>query len=76
MLEMAVKDKVTVIVSLHEIELAAKIADYVMCVGGNGTIEFRKTGADFYGLRFMALNRNCCTLCRNVVIFRKFHVTP
>ena len=40
LLEMAVKDKVTVIVSLHEIELAAKIADYVMCVGGNGTIEF------------------------------------
>ena len=33
LLEMAVKDKVTVIVSLHEIELAAKIADYVMrCV--------------------------------------------
>ena len=31
--EMAVKDNVAVIVSLHEIELAAKIADYVMCRG-------------------------------------------
>lgn len=31
--EMAVRDKVAVIVSLHEIELAAKVADYVMCIG-------------------------------------------
>ena len=38
--EMAVKDNVAVIVSLHEIELAAKIADYVMCVGADGNIEF------------------------------------
>ena len=38
--EMAVKDNVAVIVSLHEIELAAKIADYVMCVGADGKIEF------------------------------------
>ena len=38
--EMAVKDHVAVIVSLHEIELAAKIADYVMCVGADGNIEF------------------------------------
>ena len=38
--EMAVKDNVAVIVSLHEIELAAKIADYVMCVGADRKIEF------------------------------------
>ena len=38
--EMAVKDNVAVIVSLHEIELAAKIADNVMCVGADGKIEF------------------------------------
>lgn len=38
--DMAVKEQVTVIVSLHEIELAAKIADYVMCVRGDGKIEF------------------------------------
>lgn len=38
--EMAVRDKVAVIVSLHEIELAAKVADYVMCIGTDKTIEF------------------------------------
>ena len=40
--EMAVKDNVAVIVSLHEIELAAKVADYVMCVGSDRTIEFAR----------------------------------
>ena len=52
---MAVKDKVTVIVSLHEIELAAKIADYVMCVGGNGTIEFGRPEQIFTDSRISTL---------------------
>ena len=55
LLEMAVKDKVTVIVSLHEIELAAKIADYVMCVGGNGTIEFGRPEQIFTDSRISTL---------------------
>lgn len=40
LLDMAVKDQVTVVVSLHEIELASKIADYVMCVRKDGKIDF------------------------------------
>ncbi len=45
--DMAVKDNVAVIVSLHEIELAAKIADYVMCVGSDRTIEFARPESIF-----------------------------
>lgn len=40
LLDMAVREQVTVIVSLHEIELASKIADYVMCVRKDGKIDF------------------------------------
>ncbi len=62
--EMAVKDNVAVIVSLHEIELAAKIADYVMCVGADGNIEFGKPEKIFtddrinslYGLTYGTYN--------------------
>ena len=44
---MAVRDKVAVIVSLHEIELAAKVADYVMCIGTDKTIEFGRPESIF-----------------------------
>ena len=40
--EMTVKDNVAVIVSLHEIELAAKLADYVMCIGADRSIRFAR----------------------------------
>lgn len=53
--EMAVKDNVAVIVSLHEIELAAKIADYVMCVGADGNIEFGRPEKIFTDERINSL---------------------
>lgn len=53
--EMAVKDNVAVIVSLHEIELAAKIADYVMCVGADGKIEFGRPEKIFTDDRISSL---------------------
>ena len=31
---MAVCDKVTIIMSLHEIDIAAKVSDYILCVKG------------------------------------------
>lgn len=40
LVNMAVQEQVTVIVSLHEIELASKIADYVMCVRADGGYDF------------------------------------
>ena len=52
---MAVKDNVAVIVSLHEIELAAKIADYVMCVGADGKIEFGRPEKIFTDDRISSL---------------------
>lgn len=53
--DMAVKDNVAVIVSLHEIELAAKIADYVMCVGADGKIEFGRPEKIFTDDRISSL---------------------
>ena len=53
--EMAVKDNVAVIVSLHEIELAAKIADYVMCVAADGKIEFGRPEKIFTDDRISSL---------------------
>ncbi len=53
--EMAVKDNVAVIVSLHEIELAAKVADYVMCVGADKTIEFGRPESMFTDERISRL---------------------
>ena len=38
-----------------KIELAAKIADYVMCVGGNGTIEFGRPEQIFTDSRISTL---------------------
>ena len=53
--EMAVRDKVAVIVSLHEIELAAKVADYVMCIGTDKTIEFGRPESIFTDERISRL---------------------
>ena len=53
--EMAVRDKVAVIVSLHEIELAAKVADYVMCIGTDKTIEFARPESIFTDERISRL---------------------
>lgn len=53
--EMAVKEQVAVIVSLHEIELAEKIADYVMCVGADRTIEFGRPKDIFTDSRICSL---------------------
>ena len=55
--EMAVKDNVAVIVSLHEIELAAKVADYVMCIGADKTIEFARPENIFTDERISRLYR-------------------
>ena len=53
--DMAVRDKVAVIVSLHEIELAAKVADYVMCIGTDKTIEFARPESIFTDERISRL---------------------
>ena len=65
--EMAVKDNVAVIVSLHEIELAAKIADYVMCVGADRKIEFgrperKNLSSSCFSAKSLTLALNCSSL--------------
>ena len=45
-----------------------KLFEVIDILANGGTLEAKYRDHDLTG--------NCCTLCRNVVIFRKFHVTP